>query len=65
MIRKTKRQPSLGCDWKTKFQNDAILPLFAPQTAVLRLSNGPKHTDNPLHYILLVFKYCIYTSHTQ
>ena len=51
------------CLWKRlwmKFQNDFILPSLTPQTAILGLYNEANDNYNPLSYIFLIFKYCIY-----
>ena len=44
----------------TKFQNDIILPLLAPQTAILGRTNEENNTSNLLNHILLVFKYYLH-----
>ena len=43
-----------------KFQNEFILPSFAPQTTILGLYHEGNNNDNLLNHILLIFKYCIY-----
>ena len=48
--------------FRTKFQNDFILPSITPHTAILGLYNEANDNYNVLNHILLIFKYYIYIS---
>ena len=43
-----------------KFQNEFILPSFAPETTILGLYYEGNNNDNLLNHISFIFKYCIY-----